>query len=174
MEALQHEVAEAREAHVKQVPEVNAKLTDREEKVQAAADAKTAADRVTLSSLEVTVRQVVSSICRMELESPIVSQDAGYAEFSSEIMKELEGTAKKVDYILEEECRDLLSLAVTRMSSHLLLRDPHFKFEEVMGTVPEESRDDLAVVVEVHVHTLLKKFSYDDYEEPSMEPPLLP
>ncbi|KAE8815081.1 hypothetical protein D1007_07586 [Hordeum vulgare] len=105
------------------------------------------------------------------LESPFVPQGAGYAEFSSELVTELEGADKMVDSILEEECRDLFSVAGTRVFSHLLLHDPHFNFEEMMGSMPEESHGDLATPMEGHLRTLVKKFSCDDDEEPSEEHP---
>ncbi|KAE8770276.1 hypothetical protein D1007_58015 [Hordeum vulgare] len=131
MEALQREVAEAWEAHTKQVSKAKTKLTAREEEVRSVANAKAAVDRVMLSSLELRACRPLSSICRLGLESPFVRQDACYAEFCLELVKELEGAAKKVDIILEEECHDLFSVF-----NHLLLRGPHFEFKEVMVPVP--------------------------------------
>ncbi|KAE8789214.1 hypothetical protein D1007_36601 [Hordeum vulgare] len=104
------------------------------------------------------------SIWRSKLESSLVPQHAGYIEFSSEIMKELEGVINKVDNALEEECRDLLSLAETRIFIHLLLRDPHFEFAWVMGPVPEESHGNMATTMRGHVCMLIEKFSYNDDE----------
>ncbi|KAE8776005.1 hypothetical protein D1007_51421 [Hordeum vulgare] len=101
---------------------------------------------------------------RLGIESPFDLPDAGYAEFSYELVKELEGATKKVDIILEEGCRDLFSMVVTHVFSHLLLCDPHYKFEEVMGPVPEEPHDKLATAMEGHVHTLLGKFFCNDDE----------
>ncbi|KAE8771937.1 hypothetical protein D1007_56144 [Hordeum vulgare] len=90
-----------------------------------------------LSSLELRARQALCSIHMMWLESSFVPQDAGYTEFSYDLMKELEGAVKKVGHILEQECPDLFSVAKTRVFNHLLLHDPHFEFEEVMGPVRE-------------------------------------
>ncbi|KAE8803976.1 hypothetical protein D1007_20136 [Hordeum vulgare] len=98
---LQHEVAEAQDAHAKRVSEANAKLASREEEIHATADMKAAADRATLSSMELRARLALRSICRLGLESPLVRQDASYAEISYELMKEFEGAAKKVDEIME-------------------------------------------------------------------------
>ncbi|KAE8815668.1 hypothetical protein D1007_06854 [Hordeum vulgare] len=170
VEALQREVAEARGAHAKQVSEANTNMIAREEEVRAAADVKEAAEHVVLSSLEVRARQALSSIYRLGLESPFIPQDTGYTKFSSELVKELEGVAKKVDNILEEECRNLFSMVGTHVFSYLFFRDPHFEFEEVMCPVHEEFRGDLVTAVEGHVCTLLEKFSYDDEEEPARIP----
>lgn len=38
-----------------------------------------------------------------------------------------------MDISLEEESRDLFCVAATRVFTHLLLGDPHFEFEVVMG-----------------------------------------
>ncbi|KAE8820113.1 hypothetical protein D1007_01812 [Hordeum vulgare] len=66
-----------------------------------------------------------------------------------------------------------LSMAVTYVFSHLLLHDPCFKFEEVMGPVPEESHGNLVAAMEGHTDMLLGKFFYDDGEEPGEETPVL-
>ncbi|KAE8795954.1 hypothetical protein D1007_29147 [Hordeum vulgare] len=173
LEALQREVDESRDARAKQVSEANAKLATREEEIEVAAKAKAAADRVALSSVELRACQALSSICRLDLESPFVPQDASYAEFSSELMKEVEGRANKVDGILGEECCKLFSVATTCDFSHLLLRDPRFTFEKVMGPVPEESRGDLVAAMEGHVNTLLGQLFCSDGEEPDEEAPTL-
>ncbi|KAE8818675.1 hypothetical protein D1007_03488 [Hordeum vulgare] len=93
--ALQREVAEALDAHVKQVSETNAKLAAREEEIRAAVDAKAEMDRTVLSIVELRARQALSSIYRLGLEAPLVPQDASYAEISSELVKEFEGPTKK-------------------------------------------------------------------------------
>ncbi|KAE8820969.1 hypothetical protein D1007_00998 [Hordeum vulgare] len=162
MEALHREVAEGQDAHATRVSEANAKLSAWEEEIQVADDAKASVDHVVLSCVELRARHALSSICRLELESPLVPHD----KLSSELVKELYGATKKVDGILEEEYRDLFSVAVTRVLIHLLVRDPRFKFEEVMGPVLEESRGDMAVTMKGHMNMLLGKIFYDDGEEP--------
>ncbi|KAE8783291.1 hypothetical protein D1007_43281 [Hordeum vulgare] len=109
----------------------------------------------------------------MELESPLIPQDASYTKLSSELAKELEGEAKKVYKILEEECYDLFSVAATRVFSHVLLRDPRFEFKEVMGPIPEESDGNLPAALEAHVNTLLGKFFCGDGKDPDEVPPVL-
>ncbi|KAE8815415.1 hypothetical protein D1007_07150 [Hordeum vulgare] len=105
----------------------------------------------------------------MELEAPFFPEDAGYAEFSSELVKELKSTSKKVDNIVEEECRDHFAVAATRVFSHLLLREHHVEFTQLMTPLPKESRGALATTMEGHVRMLLEKFSYDDNEKPDEE-----
>ncbi|KAE8803528.1 hypothetical protein D1007_20604 [Hordeum vulgare] len=106
----------------------------------------------------------------LEFESPLVPDNASYAELSSEIVKELEDAPKKLDDILEEECRNLFSRGATRVFSHLFLRDPIFKFEEVMDPVHEESCGDLAAAVEGHLNMLLGNFFCGDSKKLGEEP----
>ncbi|KAE8771430.1 hypothetical protein D1007_56696 [Hordeum vulgare] len=113
----------------------------------------------------------MSSMCRLGIESPFVPLGAGYTEFSSELVKELEGTTKKEDNILKQECRDLFSVAATRVFIQLILRNPPFGFEEVIGPVPVDSCVDLAAAVVSHVRMLLEKFSCNDNNGPDEEPP---
>ncbi|KAE8799277.1 hypothetical protein D1007_25406 [Hordeum vulgare] len=101
LEVLQREVPEAQDAHPKEVFEANTDLTAREEEGWATADAKAATDRVALSFLELRAHQALSSICKLWLEFPLIPEDNGYPVFYSELVKEFEGMAKKVDTILE-------------------------------------------------------------------------
>ncbi|KAE8806739.1 hypothetical protein D1007_17098 [Hordeum vulgare] len=98
---------------------------------------------------------------------------ASYAELSCKLMKELEGVVKKVDEILEEEFHDLFFMEAARIFSHLLLHDPLFKFDEVMGLMLEKFRGNLVAAVEGHVNTLLGKFFCANGEEPGEEPPFI-
>lgn len=52
LEALQREVAKARDTHVKQASEANAELGAWEDEARAAANTKAAPDRATLSSMD--------------------------------------------------------------------------------------------------------------------------
>ncbi|KAE8820578.1 hypothetical protein D1007_01323 [Hordeum vulgare] len=109
LEVLQREVAEAQGTHAKRVSEANTKLVTREEEIRGVVNVKAAASRVALSSLELMARQAVRSICRLDLEYPLIPQGASYAKLSFELVKELDGAAKKVDDILEEECPTFFS-----------------------------------------------------------------
>ncbi|KAE8791504.1 hypothetical protein D1007_33947 [Hordeum vulgare] len=102
--------------------------------MQVAAEHATECGRLVVLHREVAEAQ--DTHAKLELESPLTPQGASYADLSSELMKELEGGTKKVDVIVEEECRDLFFVVATRVFSHLLLRDPSFKFKEVMGPEP--------------------------------------
>lgn len=166
LETLQRGVTEAQQVYAKHVSEANTNLDAREKKIQADTDAKAAADYAAFSSLELRAHQALSSICSERFEAPLAAHGTGYAEISSKLVEEFKDATQKVDGILEEECRDLFSMAATHVFSHLLLRNPGFNFSEVIGPVPEESRDVLVEAVESHVNALLGKFSCSSDEEP--------
>ncbi|KAE8815475.1 hypothetical protein D1007_06935 [Hordeum vulgare] len=155
LEVHQCRVTRAEEAYAKHVSEANAKLDARENDIQADNDAKSVDNRITFSSLELTTHKALNSLCRERFEAPLASHDTGYAELSSKIMEELEDTTQKVGDILEEECRDLFSLAATCVFSHLLLYDSGFNFGEAICPIPKESHGDLAEAIESHVSALL-------------------
>ncbi|KAE8769287.1 hypothetical protein D1007_59133 [Hordeum vulgare] len=75
------------------------------------------------------------------VSSPLVPDDAGYLDFFT----------NKVVVIVDEECRDLLGQALTRVCSQLLRANPRFDSEAVMVPVPEGLRGALAEAVEDHV-----------------------
>src|SRR3990170_1036630 len=117
-----------------------------------------------LHSLELRACDALNFVCRERLEALRVSRNADYVDFSIKLVERLEDGAKKVDGILEEECRDLFSQAATRVFSHLLHADPNFDFDKVIAPVPEELRDGLTKAVEGHVDALLRKYSCDSGE----------
>ncbi|KAE8810958.1 hypothetical protein D1007_12313 [Hordeum vulgare] len=84
-------------------------MSAHEEEIWSAFDVKTTTGHTALSSLDLSAGQALSSMCRLGLEATLVPRDAGYAEFSSELVKELEGASKKVDTILKEECHNVSS-----------------------------------------------------------------
>ncbi|KAE8803931.1 hypothetical protein D1007_20193 [Hordeum vulgare] len=110
------------EAHAKHVSEVNAKLDATEKEIHDNVDAKVAADRIASSSLDLTSCKSVDSILREKFEFPLAASYTGYVEISSKIMVQLEEATRKVDGILEEERRNLFSIASTCVFTHLLLR----------------------------------------------------
>lgn len=98
------------------------------------------------------------------LEALIEPCNADHVEFSTKLVERPKDGVRKVDSILEEQCRGLFSQAVTCVFSHLLHTNSSFNFHKVIALVPEELRDGLAKAVEGHVDALLGKFSYDSSE----------
>lgn len=120
-----------------------------------------AADRDAFSSLEFRAREALQSIYNGGFEDPLATPGDSYTELSSKFIAELEGVAAKVDFILEDECCDLFSVAAMSVFSHIYLGDPSFDFYAVIGPIPRESRAVMAEALEGHVAALLGKFTRD-------------
>ncbi|KAE8806738.1 hypothetical protein D1007_17097 [Hordeum vulgare] len=117
------------------------------------------------------LQERVEEMHRIQLqEEGVTAGDMMLADYDSELKKvELEGVTKKVDGILEQECRDLFFVTATCVFSHILLHDPLSKFRKVMVPMLVESYGDLVPAMEVHVNTQLRMFCYGDGEEPAVE-----
>ena len=110
-------------------------------------------------ALELRARRALGSISKEDVSSPLETHDGSYLDFFSKLVERLEVGAKKVGGIIEEESRDLLTQAATRIFSHLLNADPNFDFGKVIAPVPEEVRDTLGKAVEDHVDALHEHFA---------------
>jgi hypothetical protein len=118
-------------------------------------------------SLELRAHGALATICKERLEGPHETHDASYLDFFTKLVERLEAGAKRVNGIIEDECRDLLFQAATRIFSHLLRTDPNFDFDRVIAPVPEELPDSLGKAVEDYVDALLVKFSHGSIESSS-------
>ncbi|KAE8775296.1 hypothetical protein D1007_52238 [Hordeum vulgare] len=85
-------------------------------------------------------RRALGFICKGSVSSPLVPDEAGYLDFFTKVVEQLEASAQKVGAMIEEESHDLLSQALTHVFSSLFHTDPHFNFEDAMAPVPEESK----------------------------------
>lgn len=111
-------------------------------------------------ALSIRARGALATICQERLGGPLEDNDASYLDFFTKLVEKLESGAKRVNGIIEDECRELLGQAATRIFSNLLRADANFDFNRVMPPVPPELRDGLGKVVEDHVDALLEKFSH--------------
>ena len=96
---------------------------------------------------------------------PHHANDIGYLGFFTKVVEWLEGGAKKVGQIIEEECRNLLTQASKRVFSHLLRTNPCFDFEAVIAPIPEVIHDSLGEAVDDHVNTLNAQFVHESSED---------
>jgi hypothetical protein len=110
-------------------------------------------------SLQLRAHGALATIRKERLEGPRETHDVNYIDFFTKLVERLEAGAKRVNGIIEDECRDLLFQVATRIFSHLLHADPNFDFDRVIAPIPEELRDGLGKAVEDHVDALLVKFS---------------
>ncbi|XP_020170958.1 uncharacterized protein [Aegilops tauschii subsp. strangulata] len=164
---LQKEVTEAQASHDKHVFELTARLGAREKKILVDIETKVAADRGAFSCLEFRARQATQSICKGGFEDPLSTPEDSNMELSSKFITEHEGVAAKVDFIPEDECCDLFSVAAMSVFSHIYLGDPSFDFYAVIGPIPRESRAVMAEALEGHVAALLGKFTRDIHISPA-------
>ena len=65
---------------------------------------------------------------------------AAYLTFFSELVEKLEKAATSVDGIVDEECRELLSIVATRVFSNLSHANPGFDFSPVLKPVERACR----------------------------------
>ena len=63
-----------------------------------------------------------------------------------------------IDPLAEAEARVLSSAALTRVFSHLHLRDPAARLDELLEPVAEDQCEAATAAVQGHVKALLKKF----------------
>lgn len=115
--------------------------------------------------LELRARRALGSIYKEDVSWPLVRDAAGYLAFFNKVVERLEGGAKKVGELFEEESRDLLAQDSPRAFSHLFRSDPDFDLEAVIDAMPEVIRDALAEWVEEYVDALSSRFAPDSLED---------
>ncbi|KAE8792090.1 hypothetical protein D1007_33414 [Hordeum vulgare] len=108
--------------------------------------------------------RALASICGGSVSSPLVSDDVCYLDFFTKVMERFEAGAQQVGVLIEEESRDLVSQALTRLFSNLLRSNPHFDFEAAMAPVPKAICGALGKAVRDHVESLRAQFAPDNLE----------
>ena len=71
------------------------------------------------------------------LTLPLQYDGAGYLHFFVRFVATLESTVQNLDNIVDEECRQLLSMAVKHAFAHVYQVDPHFHFDRLLEDLPE-------------------------------------
>src|SRR5664279_2320957 len=99
------------------------------------------------------------------LSSPDGDDAAAYLTFFAELVVKLEAAATGVDNIVDEECRDLLSVAATRVFSNLYHANPGFDFSPVLKPVEREFAAALVKEVTGPVEALLQLYVRGDEAE---------
>ncbi|KAE8776012.1 hypothetical protein D1007_51428 [Hordeum vulgare] len=65
------------------------------------------------------------------------AHDVNYLDFFTKVVERLEAGAKQVGVLNEEESRDLLTHALTRVFGNRLRADPHIDFKATMALILE-------------------------------------
>ena len=108
--------------------------------------------------LEVRSRTAVQSLYEKELEEPLAASNEGPAQLLPYLVDALEDVVSGIGPMAEGEARVLSSAALTRVFSHLHLRDPAARLDELLEPVDDERCATAAEAVKGQVEALLKKF----------------
>ena len=128
-------------------------------KVQLEAKAKVLAkDRAAFNSLEQWSYKALRELYGRGLKKPLVTAEEGPAELLPQLVTALEGVVDGVGPMVEGEARALSASAMTRVFSHLHLRDPSTDLGALLEPVDEEHCTAAAEAMKDQVVALLQKF----------------
>ena len=162
-EAVKKRDAELAELGKKQAAESN-RLEELERKMgtrEADLDAKArvlAEDRVAFADLEKRSRKALKTLYEHGLEKPLDTDEDGPAQLLPLVVKALEEVVDGLGPMAEAEARVLSSAALTRVFSHLHLRDPNACLDELLEPVAEDQYEAAAAAVQDQVGALLRRF----------------
>ena len=122
------------------------------EKAELDAKAKVLAeDRAAFKSLEERSRMALRSLYEKGLEEPLAANDEGPAQLLPYLVDAFEDVVSGIGPMAEEEARVLSSAALTRVFSHLRLRDPAARLDELLVPVEDEHCEGAAAAVKGQV-----------------------
>ena len=162
-DAVKNRDAELAELGKTQATECN-RLEELERKVKAREadlDAKArvlAEDRVAFADLEERSRKALKTLYDHGLEKTLATDEDGPAQLLPLLVKALEEVVDGVGPMAEAEARVLSSATLTRVFSHLHLRDPNACLEELLEPMAEDDCEAAAAAVQGQVEALLGKF----------------
>nr|XP_040258348.1 FYVE and coiled-coil domain-containing protein 1-like [Aegilops tauschii subsp. strangulata] len=100
----------------------------------------------------------LKSLYEKGLEKPLTTNEDGPAQLLPLLVKALEEVVEGIGPMTEAEAHVLSSPALTRVFSHLYLRNPNARLSELLEPVADEHCAAAAVAVKVQVEAQLKKF----------------
>ena len=137
-------------------------------KAQLEAKAKVLAeDRVAFKSLEMRSREALQELYEKGLEKTLMTDDDGPAQLLPQLVTVLEDVVNGIGPMVEGEVHALSSSALTRVLSHLHLRDPNADLGVLLELVDEERCTAAAKAMKGEVEALLKKFLAIDSSPPA-------
>ena len=92
------------------------------------------------------------------MEEPLATADEGPTQLLPYLVAALEEVVRGIGPLAEEEARVLSSVMLTHVFSHLHLRDPEARLDEVLEPVDDEHCAPAPATVKGQVEALLKKF----------------
>nr|XP_020177567.1 uncharacterized protein LOC109763120 [Aegilops tauschii subsp. strangulata] len=129
------------------------------EKAELEAKAKVLAeDRAAFKSLEERSRVALRALYEKGLEEPLATDDEGPTQLLPHLVAALEEVVGGIGPLVEGEARTLSSAALTRIFSHLHLRDPTANLDELLEPVDDERCAAAAEAMKDQMEALLKRF----------------
>ena len=117
-----------------------------------------AKDRVAFADLEKRSRKALKTLYERGLEKLLDTDEDGPAQLLPLMVKALEEVVEGLGTMVEAEARVLSSAALTRVLSHLHLRDPNAQFDELLEPMAEDLYETAAAAGQGQVEALLGKF----------------
>nr|XP_020151005.1 uncharacterized protein LOC109736203 [Aegilops tauschii subsp. strangulata] len=117
-----------------------------------------AEDRAAFALLEKRSRVALKALYEKGLEKPLTTDEDGPAQLLPYLVVALEEVVSGIGPMAEAEARVLSSAALTRVFTHLHLRDPTAHLDELLEPIDEEHCAAAAAAVKGQVEALLKKF----------------
>ena len=162
-EAIKGRDAELGESSKEQAAE-RSRLEEMEQKAkarEAELDTKAkvmAEDCMAFLLLEKRSSVALKSLYEKVMEKPLTTDKDGLAQLLPFLVKALEEVVEGIGPMAEAEARVLSSATLTRVFSHLHLRDPSACLDKLLEHVADDHRAAAAAAVQGQVEALLKKF----------------
>ena len=151
------EPAKAQIAERSRLEELERKVEAKEVNLDAKAKVM-AEDRAAFTLLEKRSREDLKSLYEKGLERPLTTDEDNPAQLLPYLVSALEEVVSGIGPMAEEEARILSSAALTRVFSHLHLRDPTACLDELLEPMADEHYTATAAAMKGQVEALLKKF----------------
>ena len=110
-----------------------------------------AEDRVAFADLEKRSRKALKTLYEHGLEKPLDTDEDGPTQLLPLVVKALEEVVDGLGPMAEAEARVLSSAALTCFLSHLYLRDPNARLDELLEPVAEDLCEAATAVVQCQV-----------------------
>ena len=117
-----------------------------------------AEDRVAFAEMEAKARSSLRTLYDSGLESPLAGAEDGPAKLLPFLVRALEDVALGLGPAAEAEARVLSSAAMTRVLTHIYLRDPGVDLDSLLEPVSGERAAAAAEAVKGRAEALLGKF----------------
>ena len=99
--------------------------------------------------------RALNDLLDSSVDGPLVDDDTGYLRFFTRVVERLEGEVMRARQLIEEQSRDILRRAVSRIFGNLLHLDPRTDFRALLEPMPVTVADPVEGWVSDHVDVLV-------------------